>query len=96
MPDLYTKKPVTIRAVQFTGSNHEEITGFVPRPYWSIGPDYPGHMADGKPVTAKVYDDIHEAWIPVRDNDWIIEGLEGEYYPCDPAVFTSSYDLADA
>lgn len=89
----FTKKPVTIEAVQFTGSNHDQMEGFTTPTNWFPGPDFNGQMAaDGKRVTAQVYDEIHDTWVAVRDGDWIIKGLKGEFYPCDPQVFADSYD----
>lgn len=30
----------------------------------------------------------------VSFDDWIIQGIEGEIYPCKPSVFEASYELA--
>ena len=27
-----------------------------------------------------------------REGDWLIKGVEGEYYPCKPSVFAKTYD----
>lgn len=32
-------------------------------------------------------------WVRVRPGDWIICGVQGELYPCDPAVFEQTYEL---
>lgn len=26
---------------------------------------------------------------------WLIRGVEGEFYPCDPAIFASTYDIIE-
>lgn len=87
----FAKKPVVIEAVQFTGSNFDEISKHVGVKQWFRKVDYAG-FAGGKIVTAEVYDEIHDTWMQVRDGDWIIIGLKGEAYPCDPIVFGESYD----
>lgn len=33
-----------------------------------------------------------EGWLTVSDGDWIIRGVQGEYYPCKPDIFAATYD----
>lgn len=42
----------------------------------------------------KVYDKLHGVWIPFQYGDWIIQGTQGEYYPCADSVFKVKYDEA--
>ena len=28
--------------------------------------------------------------------DWMIQGVEGELYPCKPSIFEKTYELAEA
>lgn len=88
----FAKKPVVIDAVQFTGSNWDEVRKHVGVAAWFLPPTFRDQWANGKLVTALVYDEIHDTWVQVRDGDWIIIGLKGEAYPCDPIVFVESYD----
>ena len=85
------RKKAAITAVQYTGFLNPvwEFTGL--SYFRSPGPDAPD-LADGKFVTAEVYDKIHNIWVPVRDGDWIIRGVQGEFYPCDPDVFADTYE----
>ena len=47
-------------------------------------------MAQG--YTAVVYDTLHGTWVNVSTGDWIIRGVEGEFYPCRPDVFAETYE----
>lgn len=81
----YRKKPVVIEAVQFTGKNKEEIVLFI----------------DGG---TQVYDEPHgrpgllilarEGLEVAAPGDWIIKGVIGEFYPCEPDVFAATYEPA--
>jgi len=35
-----------------------------------------------------------EGPLHVSDNDWIICGVQGEYYPCKPDIFEATYEAA--
>ena len=34
-----------------------------------------------------------EGWYTVYWNDWIIKGIQGEFYPCKPDIFKATYTL---
>lgn len=34
-----------------------------------------------------------EGNMEVSDGDYIIKGIEGEYYPCKPEIFLKTYDI---
>lgn len=84
---LFSKKPVVIRAVQFDGQNYNEIQEHI-----GIAEFFRPTLVPGNREVAEVYDDIHRSWIGVRVGDWIIVGIQGEAYPCDPDVFTDTYE----
>ncbi len=42
--------------------------------------------------TAMVYDESHSAWLGVRTGDWLIKGLQGEFYPCAADDFETIYE----
>lgn len=39
-----------------------------------------------------VFDKYH-GWVPVSWNQWIIRGVNGEFYPCDHETFVAGYDV---
>ena len=40
----------------------------------------------------EVWDKLHSTWIAVYPGQWIIEGVKGEFYPCDAQVFADTYE----
>ena len=82
----YTKKPITIRALQWDGTikGANNIIKNFPKlesvklefdeytVFWEI------KTLEGKHI--------------VSSKDFIIEGIKDEYYPCKPDIFYASYD----
>lgn len=85
----YRKKPVVIEAVRWTGENREEIRTFCPRDaFFAIArQDTEGH------ITAwQLLIDSLEGVMYAETGDYIIKGVNGEYYPCKPDVFEKTYE----
>jgi hypothetical protein len=36
-----------------------------------------------------------EGWMLVTTGDWIITGVKGEHYPCNPDIFAMTYEVAE-
>lgn len=87
----YTKIPLTISAIQYTNSQDlsriSEIIDFTDHHFRVRDVE----EADGSVITAEVYDTLHETWVGVKDGDYIIRGIEGEFYPHDEALFPQAY-----
>lgn len=48
---------------------------------------------DAEPdIVAVVWDKLHDTWVGVKDGQYIIKGMKGEFYPCDPDVFKAKYE----
>jgi len=88
----YRKIPVVIEAMQFTGvppdgTNADAIVDW-------IGP----HQSRLKHTAG---DDLVvliatlEGTMTANVDDWIIKGVEGEFYPCKPDIFAKTYESAD-
>lgn len=82
---FFQKKPVVIEAIQYTGMNVDEIKSFVKN---DCAMNYAGQLQiftleDGQNGEAKHIAD---------KNDWIIKGVEGEFYPCKPSIFDKTYE----
>ena len=79
----YRKKPVVIEAVQSTKSNHREILDFT----------------EGKAIPISGQPQIliptleGDMWADV--GDWIIKGVQGEFYPIKPDIFEETYELVE-
>lgn len=89
----YTKKPVVIQALQWTGSNLEEIITFT-----DGSPDVRSEHADMKweeykDLVAKDGLKIYtlEGKMNASIGDYIIRGVRGEFYPCKQDIFEETY-----
>jgi hypothetical protein len=76
----FKKKPIIIDAIQYTGDNATEIL------HWMF-PDLEND-AEANELTIKTL----EGEMKVSKNDWVIKGVNGEFYPCKPDIFDKSYD----
>ena len=34
----------------------------------------------------------HGKWLPLAPGDWVIRGVQGEFYPCKPDIFEATYE----
>lgn len=80
MINKYRKKPVIIEAIQWNGKNLTEIDSFVGGSIAIKGTSLVIHTLEGD----------MEASI----NDYIIKGVNGEFYPCKPDIFDKTYERA--
>lgn len=75
----FRKRPVVIEAIQYDGTNESEIQQFVKEAY------VPGR--DPKIRTL-------EGDMNISTYDWIIQGVNGEFYPCKNEIFVKTYEPA--
>lgn len=90
----YKKKPVVIDAIQWNGLNLEQIKGFVGESLIYNILDTAWEVGKGAP---HVFMKIHtlEGNMEVNKGDFIIKGVNGEYYPCKPDIFAKTYEPAE-
>jgi hypothetical protein len=77
----YRTKPFVIDAVHYEGAIETVIEEF---PECDI--------REASHSRAKVYDFLQDTWVLVNYGDYIIKGMKGEFYPCDPTVFETKYE----
>ena len=77
----YRKKPIVIEAIKWTGENIKEIEGFCSKDHINFHPR-------GKYLEIGTL----EGWMEATKGDYIIKGIEGEFYPCKPDIFHKTYD----
>lgn len=73
----YIKRPVEVEVVEWTGMNHEEVLSFC-----------------GDKIAfefSHLYIKTLEGAMHVSKGDYIIKGVEGEFYPCKPDIFRKTY-----
>lgn len=75
----YRKRPVVIEAVQWTGENLLEILQFSKDSF-----------IDRDNYTLKI--ETLEGVITASRGDYIVKGVDGEFYPCKPDIFEKTYD----
>lgn len=100
-PQKYTKRPVTIEAMQWDGT----ASGATPIINWILGGgERTARYAEtqvetrvrGKivrpSVPALIAIDTLEGTMHAIAGDFIIKGVQGEFYPCKPDIFAATYD----
>ena len=90
MSSKYRKKPVVIEAWQFTKENYKEGSPLFIRKakvvdLWS---QYGGDVIGGEIKTL-------EGVMTISENDYIIKGVQGEFYPCKPEIFEATYEVVN-
>ena len=82
MVQKYRKKPVVIEAVQWMGSNEKEVY------------DFAGDKCFFTPF-GELKTETLEGEMLASVGDFIIKGINGEFYPCKPDIFEKTYELVD-
>ena len=82
----FRKKPVDVEAIQFTRLNWEEIQQFTNNTAHTLVIE---RRINGKcTCVIPTLEGEHIA----NENDYIIRGVKGEFYPCKPDVFELTYE----
>lgn len=79
----YRKKPVCVEAVQWTGKNVSEICKFTQKDVSNLI------------IGGALYIQTLEGVMHASVGDYIIKGVNGEFYPCNPDVFKKTYEVDD-
>jgi hypothetical protein len=82
----YTKKPITIQAIQYNGENINEITDF-------IGVENINFYESES--SKNWYIKTLEGNMMVSNGDYVIRGIKGEFYPCKSDIFEMTYDFEE-
>ena len=89
----YRKKPVEIEAIQWKGDNHKDVFEFLG--FHNNIDDTTVHVSSEK----FFWNSSNGLWILTLEgqmhaslHDYIIKGVQGEYYPCKPDIFQLTYD----
>lgn len=83
----YRKKPVVIDAIKFTRDRFEEVKQFTEGKAFNFRTE--------RCIDGKSYCDIKtlEGVMTATEGDYIIRGVQGEYYPCKPDIFDKTYEI---
>ena len=90
MVQRYRKRPVVVEAVQWNGSNLDELLRFMRDPDNEDLLPAPGvgHTPSEGHLTIPTL----EGRMIAEAGDWIIKGTKGEFYPCKPDIFEATYE----
>lgn len=91
MMSKFRKKPVVIEAVQFV-SDVEEILGWVNGVSGKTQASF-GYTDKDQPV---IFIETLEGVMIASTWDWIIKGVNGEFYPCKPDIFEKTYEPVES
>lgn len=88
----YRKIPIIVEAIRWNGINLDEIKEFVGKSLiyeiiddaWRAGKSSPHVIMKIKTL---------EGYMNVSINDFIIKGVNGEFYPCKPDIFEKTYEI---
>ena len=78
MVTFYRKKPMVIQAAQWKGDNEAEILEFCSKCFVITGDSLKIHTLEGV--------------MSASTGDYIIKGVEGEFYACKPDIFKKTYE----
>lgn len=80
----YIKKPVRVEAMYLDPNNYDSWTEAVA---WcggeAVGEGFEPHIIAIETLEGTMYADI---------GNYIIKGIQGEFYPCKPNIFDRTYD----
>jgi len=88
MSKRYRKKPVEIEAVQFTYNDLHEVKEFIDK-------DYYGGIEQPPDKPSQLIIETDEGNHHAIEGDWIIKGVNSEFYPCKPDVFEQTYEKVE-
>ncbi|MFD5161009.1 hypothetical protein ACFWMJ_23520 [Streptomyces hawaiiensis] len=82
----FRKRPVVIEARQLSMADYDEACSILA---WcggsAVGEGFEPHVMAIPTLEGTMYAD---------DGDFIIRGVEGEFYPCKPDIFAATYEPA--
>jgi len=76
----YRKKPVVIEAIKWDGNNYLQMDDFI------------GSNNNLYTKNKKLNIVTLEGTMTANIGDYIIKGVEGEFYPCKPDIFHKTYE----
>ena len=90
----YRKKPVVIDAVKWDGGDYTHLQKFCGLNWGRADAHDVAWTPPDDDEWVVVWNTMGSQWLCCPKGHWIIRGLEGELYPCDPDVFAATYEPA--
>lgn len=97
---LFRKKPVVVQAIRLSWKTWNDVCEFLGD---IVSRKNPGRFSDTYSETCgEVGPNYIELTIPTlegdhiaKHGDWIVKGVNGEFYPVKPDIFEKTYDLVE-
>jgi len=87
----YRKKPIVVEAMQISKNTLCSLFTFI-----GESKNYPACKVGGMdPNDGKFKLITLEGVLTVEPGDWIIKGINGEFYPCKPDIFKKTYEAIE-
>jgi len=83
-PQQFRKRPVVIEAMQWDGT----AIGATPIIDWVLTGDGTASYHDDPSIVIPTL----EGMMVASPGDWVIRGVQGEFYPCKPDIFAATYE----
>ena len=83
----YRKIPVEIEAMQFTDETKDQVLNFVT---CNCSPNHRIKTSESILIIQTL-----EGNMTACLGDWIIKGVQGEFYPCKPDIFELTYEKVE-
>ena len=91
-PTNYRKKPVVIEAMRFVTSSYSAMTEVA---RWCGGLICSEAKSDWTDAAYWLDIPTLEGVMKASPGDYIIRGVQGEFYPCKPNIFEDTYEVVD-
>ena len=102
-PQKFTKKPITIEAMQLVGSaadtmdvyrwiEENTLGSFEPLARIEGHEPWPASGVSIDPRDGRIIISTLEGGMTADWGDWIIKGVQGEFYPCRNDIFEATYE----
>jgi len=93
------KKPVEVEVFQMTEESRRDLNTWPSwlHKAWNEDAGAPGSLFPDPRDSEwhRLCIGTLEGSLEVSWDDWIIQGVEGEIYPCKPSIFEKTYDLVE-
>lgn len=88
----YKKKPVIIEAMKYTEDNYKEAITFVGKDNCIVITNRRSMNPNKKEAIVTLLIKTLEGTMLVSNGDYIIKGVNGEFYLCKPDIFDKTYE----
>ena len=82
---IYQKKPVRVQALQWRPASPNEVKNITK---WFIINDVNVMFEADDTLSLPTL----EGTMTAQPGDWVIRGVQGEFYPCKPDIFEATYE----